>query len=123
MRARAPTESRVCGCFREDAGDPPELLPSPGTERAEHTRGLQTNPETTEGDPGGTATTVRGYRSAPAPVGDRADDRGRRGARDGAHRERSGGAVAGVGQGRSRPRGGVGGHLRVVLGGGSARGR
>src|SRR5215211_3287563 len=39
-----------------------------------------------------------------------------RGAGDGPHRQRPGGAVAGAGQGRPRPRGGPGGHLRLVLG-------
>ena len=41
----------------------------------------------------------------------------------GPHRQRPGGVVVGAGQGRPRPRGGPGGHLRLVLGGRSARRR
>jgi hypothetical protein len=117
VRTRAPMEARVDGHLRGDEAEPPELLPPPGTECAGHTRGLQTNPETTEGDPGGTPTTVCGYRPAPPPVGDRAHDRGRAGARRRPGGQRPGRAVDGGGQGRPRSRGRPREHLRVVLGG------
>jgi hypothetical protein len=59
--AGAPRTRSVLHGQRQGKYDgPPELLPSPGTECEEHTRGSPTNPQTTEGDPGGTPKTIRG---------------------------------------------------------------
>jgi hypothetical protein len=60
---------------------------------------------------------VRGYRSASPPQCDRADDRGRRAAGLGSHRQRPGRARTGAGQGRPRPGSGPGSNVWLVLGG------
>jgi hypothetical protein len=56
VRTWASIDARARGQYRGDEFEPPQLLPPPGTERAEHTRGFQANLETTEGDPSGTLT-------------------------------------------------------------------
>src|SRR5215211_3582299 len=95
------------------------LPPSWGTECWD-TRGSSTNSSTTEEEPYAAAT-VRRYRPAPPPIGDRAGRRARRAALDGADRERRGGLGRRGGQSGRASRGGPGGDLRVVLGGGRAQ--
>lgn len=63
---------------RDRRSVPSELLPSPGTERVGHTRGLPTNPETTEGDSNDRTAAVRRNRPAPAPQRVRSQSRSAR---------------------------------------------